>query len=208
MFHDLLPLMYDLDRAVPLPAAKPGRSQNHSVMISLLAARYAATGNVPDLDLAARLADWLIQNRRRQRLLPREQQDRHPLHLRPLHGQKHARTGRPGATARLPPTPCGGNATSRHFDSARRAIDNLLRRGDQVQTEGEQTFEDSMIANTSAQLGALCLAPAGSGPTRPVRRRRSPSSRTNIVVSASSPSPTAACTRRRRCAFGNPNTTC
>ena len=45
----------------------------------------------------------------------------------------------------------------RHYNSARRAVENLERLRDNIGTEGEHTFEDGMISCTAAQLGHFAL---------------------------------------------------
>jgi hypothetical protein len=157
MFREILGLMYDLEKARPLPASKPGRSQNHSVMISLLAASFATTGHTNDLDLAARLADWLIENRQADDGSYRAN-SKTGVHYTSVHYMAKnilelaAQEKKLAAGSEL-----WRGRYQRHFDSARRAVDDLLNRGDRVETEGEQTLEDSMIANTASQLALFAL---------------------------------------------------
>lgn len=46
---------------------------------------------------------------------------------------------------------------TRHVDSVMKAFDDLCRRGDNIQTEGQMTFEDGMIACTVIQLALAAL---------------------------------------------------
>ncbi len=50
-----------------------------------------------------------------------------------------------------------GVAYDRHFDSARKAMDFLVRSQDNLTTEGENTFEDGMISCSGLQLGLFAL---------------------------------------------------
>ena len=45
----------------------------------------------------------------------------------------------------------------RHKESAERAIDDLLLRLDNIQTEGDMTFEDGMITCSALQLALRAL---------------------------------------------------
>lgn len=53
--------------------------------------------------------------------------------------------------------PIWAERCQRHYESARRAIDDLERSRDNVRTEGEMTFEDGMISCTCLQLGMFAL---------------------------------------------------
>ena len=53
----------------------------------------------------------------------------------------------------------------RHLSSVTKAIDDLARRGDDVQTEGQMTFEDGMISCSATQLALAALK------TNDVKRR-------------------------------------
>jgi hypothetical protein len=50
-----------------------------------------------------------------------------------------------------------GAAYQRHYDSAKKAMDFLVRRKDDLTTEGQNTFEDGMISCSALQLGLFAL---------------------------------------------------
>lgn len=49
------------------------------------------------------------------------------------------------------------NAAKRHYSSAKRAIDQLVAQQGNLETEGEETFEDGMLSCSALQIGMLAL---------------------------------------------------
>lgn len=153
-FREILPLMFDVEKGEPL--IEPGRVQNTAGMIALLTDLYQVTGQLADLELAARLADWLMQS----------QDETGAYRANYGHGshytsviylakymlelalvEKELGMSDPQWQARY----------ERHYASARAAVDDLQRMGDNIGTEGEHTFEDGMISCTALQLGMFAL---------------------------------------------------
>lgn len=131
----------------------PHRLQNTSGMLSLLADFYELTEDRKYLDAAQGLADWLMQ------LQAEDGSYRN-------HGTHYTCVIYPAKSMlelALAEQKAGlQDRYVQHFDSARRAIKNLAVLLDDIQTEGEMTFEDGMISCESLQLGYLAtLLPAG-----------------------------------------------
>jgi hypothetical protein len=57
-------------------------------------------------------------------------------------------------------------AYDRHYDSAKKAMDFLVRSGEDLITEGQNTFEDGMISCASTQLGLFALLQKDAGERR------------------------------------------
>lgn len=151
-FAEIVPLMYDLRRGRPLDAGD-GRIQNHACMAGLLAVRYWLTQDRDDLLGASLLADLLVSKQ----------------------GPDGAyRSGRTHYTSVIYPAksimevmceerkaardePSWKAAYDRHYDSVRRAMDDLAKNLDDIQTEGEMTYEDGMISCSAAQLAMFAL---------------------------------------------------
>lgn len=152
-FTRIYTLLYD-ENDRPTPAFLPWRIQNSAAMVSLLTDLYEATGDRRALERACRIADGV--------LLPAQKEDGayycHDIHytcviypaksLLELSAAEEAAARDDGAWAAH---------SRRHFDSARRAVENLYHLRDNIQTEGEQTFEDGMLTCEALQLGAYAL---------------------------------------------------
>lgn len=124
----------------------PHRLQNVSGMISLLADMYSVTGDERYLDDADDFARWL-------------------MHLQFLdgsyrsHGVHYTCVIYPAKSMlelALTARKAGRiKQAYKYYRSAYRAIRDLLRRLDNIQTEGEMTFEDGMISCEALQLAYL-----------------------------------------------------
>jgi hypothetical protein len=149
--------MYDMEKVIPLPPSDPGRSQNHSVMISLLSTRYSINGRIEELEMASRLADWLIENRQADDGSFRAR-SKTGVHYTSVHYMAKNMLELAAQEEKLAGTSdVWRERYERHFNSAKRAIEDLLSRGDRVETEGQMTLEDSMIANTASQLALFAI---------------------------------------------------
>lgn len=157
MCKDIIPLMYNMESSIPLAPSDPGRSQNHSVMISLLSTNYSVNGRVDELEMASRLADWLIENRQADDGSFRAR-SKTGVHYTSVHYMAKNMLELATQEEKLAGTSeAWRERYKRHLESARRAIEDLYNRGDRVETEGQMTLEDSMIANTASQLALFAL---------------------------------------------------
>ena len=152
-FREVYALMFDEQTHEPIP--HPGRIQNTSAMISMLVDLYEATGSVDDLERAAALADWLISNWQHEDGSYRNELDIHYTSvvyiakslLEFILVEEQLGVQDPGWKEKA----------RRHLDSVRRAVDDLVVRRDNVETEGEMTFEDGMISCTALQIALLAI---------------------------------------------------
>lgn len=130
----------------------PHRLQNVSGMISLLADLYEVSHNEKYLDDAYDFARWL-------------------MHLQAIdgsyrsHGIHYTCVIYPAKSMlelALVARKAGRiNQAEKYYKSARRAIKDLLRRMDNIGTEGEMTFEDGMITCEALQLAYLATMTQG-----------------------------------------------
>ncbi len=151
-FERLFAKLHDTQKMVPLYYAS--RVQNTSTTIGMLVDKFEAYGDTLDLDRACRLGDWLMDNWQR---ADGAYHNRGVVYTSVIYVAKSmlelaeaergvaAEGGRWSAAAR------------RHYDSARRAVDQLVASRGNFETEGEMTFEDGMISCSALQIGMLAL---------------------------------------------------
>lgn len=151
-------LLYGEDKAKPL--YYEWRIQNVSCTIGMYVDRYEAYGDADDLKVACKLADWLISYAQRRDDAYRNDTN---IYTSVVYVAKsilelyEAETALAQSLAGKEEGEFWCGAANRHYDSAKRAIDQLVRANGDFQTEGEITFEDGMVACSSLQMGALAL---------------------------------------------------
>ncbi len=128
--------------------ALPDRLQNISTMMSLLADFYELTGDIEYLNKANDLAECLMKVQRNDGSY-RNHNTHYTCVIYPAKSMLELALAerKAGMTERY----------SIHFQSAYRAIKNLEELLDNIQTEGQMTFEDGMISCESLQLGYMAL---------------------------------------------------
>ena len=143
-YQKIMPIMFDLEHGVPL--LKPERIQNAYMMISLLLERYRTSNDPKELQRASKLGDWLIT------MQAHDGSYRMRVPGRDIHYTCVAY----GAKCMLQLAIAEKNAdmteSVRHFQSAERAMQDLLERLDNIETEGGMTYEDGMISCSAVQL--------------------------------------------------------
>ena len=166
LFREQLPLMVDPEKGEPV--LETGRIQNTACMVGLLTDLYEVAGKTEDLDLAARLADWLVQSQDHAGAYRASTAYSPGVHYTSVaHMAKYmlelSEAERPLGAA----SPLWQTRYERHYQSARKAVDDLERLRDRIGTEGEHTFEDGMISCTALQLALFALLQAD-----PLERQR------------------------------------
>ena len=142
--------VFDAENAVP--KLYEDRIQNTSSTIGMLVDRYEAFGRIGDLDQAAALADWLIANN----------QDKGGAYM---NGNVKYTSVIYVAKSIMELYLAEKNLkeevwqdrAARHYESVKRAIDELVASQGDFQTEGEMTFEDGMISCSALQVGMFAL---------------------------------------------------
>lgn len=145
--EEVLPLMFDFENHKPVVI--PERIQNTALLISLLVDMYETTGEGKYLSDAAGFADWLIDTKQGADGVYRKEGRIHytcviyiakaMLELALAEEQHHL------------------SGFFRHYQSAKRAVDELVASLDDIDTEGEATLEDGMIACSALQIGMFAL---------------------------------------------------
>ena len=151
VFAEIWPLMYDMDRM--FPKTSRDRTQNQSGAAELMAERYRATGAVKDLEFASALADHVMSMQ-----TPDGAYRMGRTHYTSvIYVAKNILTVALAEAEAAVKDPKWAVKAKEHFDSVRRAMDELAQSLDNIQTEGEMTFEDGMIACSYTQLAMFAL---------------------------------------------------
>lgn len=154
VFQSLFPKHYDRDKG---RLRTTFRIQDTAIWASILADRYAVMGDTDALLQASRLCDYLLSTQL-------EDGAYHATHgktrthytsviylaksiLEVMDEERKLAAAEPAWRARY----------DRHAVSVRRAIANLAEKRDDIQTEGEQTFEDGMVSCSILQLALYAL---------------------------------------------------
>lgn len=169
-FDKVLANMYDIENAEPL--TDPGRVCNTAVAAGMFVKAWEATEEKKYIDLAMRLGDWLMEN-----------QDKDGSYRAYAHmdGLGYPVTGKEKGLHYTAVFYIGksmlelisaeekaakkyetekrrfSEAVKRHYKSAEKAMHELMINLDNINTEGEITFEDGMISCSCSQLALFAL---------------------------------------------------
>jgi hypothetical protein len=147
---EILNLQWDLKTKKPSNMPHKYRLlANTAQMAGILAYRYMADGDTYWLDLASGFADYVVS-----RQWADGNYDNYTVICYPVKSVMMVMAAEKMASAR------DGRfkaAYVRHYDSAKRAMDFLVRSEDNLVTEGQNTFEDGMISCSALQLGLFAL---------------------------------------------------
>jgi hypothetical protein len=143
--------MFDFTQHEPLVI--PDRIQNTALLISLLVDMYDSSGNTEYLQHAGGFADWLICT------------SQSPDGVFRSDGRIHYTCVIYIAKAILElalaekdcPVPGVNRRYQDHYGSVRKAVDELVSALDDIDTEGEPTLEDGMLACSALQIGMFAL---------------------------------------------------
>jgi hypothetical protein len=157
LFHEVFPLMYDT--ITSMPTSWQSRIQNHALAASLFAQRYKTKGDIADLRSAAGLSDFLITVQSNDGAYRNEKTHYTSVIyiakaiMEVMAEEKKLAAGSDEWKENY----------KRHYYSVKKAIDELTANLDNIQTEGEQTYEDGMIACSYSQIALFALLqPEGS----------------------------------------------
>ncbi len=130
------------------------RIQNTAGTIGLLVDRYEAKGDIRDLERASRLGDWLMRTSQREDGAYYNHGTKYTSVIYIAKSMLELTLAEQEAGKK---DPRWEEAAGRHFESARRAVDELVRSQGNFETEGEMTFEDGMVSCSALQIGMLAL---------------------------------------------------
>lgn len=154
-FRQLLHTMYDIENLKPKIKLPDYIMQWYYSLIGMMVDVYQVTGDQADLQVASDMADLIIKKGQQPDGAFRNTHGTHYTCviyvIKPLLelAEEEARLGKTNITWK--------NRSEQHRLSAERAAADLLHRLDNIETEGEQTFEDGMISCSALQLGFMGL---------------------------------------------------
>ncbi len=144
LFFEIMPYVFSFEKAEPVLI--PHRIQNVSTFISLLVDRYEATGDVSSLELAEQYAHFLIKCQTADGAYRnRKKHYTCVIYIAKSMQELYLAERRAGREAEW------------IFDSLKLAIDELVRKLDDLETEGKSTFEDGMISCSALQIAYFAL---------------------------------------------------
>lgn len=150
-FDEIYPLMHD--RVTNLPTTHKTRIQNSALMAALLAQKYKAHGDIKELRRAANILDFLIT----------QQTDDGAYRNGKVHYTSVIYIAKAFMEVMAVEKELAANSDEwqgnydRHFYSVKKAIDELTHNLDNIDTEGELTYEDGMISCSYSQISMFAL---------------------------------------------------
>ena len=142
--------VFDAENAVP--KLYEDRIQNTSSTIGMLVDRYEAFGRIGDLEQAAALADWLIANNQDKGGAYMNGNVKYTSVIYVAKSIMELYLAESDLKEEV-----WQERAARHYESVKRAIDELVASQGDFQTEGEITFEDGMISCSALQVGLFAL---------------------------------------------------
>ena len=149
-FELLFQKLHDTVRMEPL--YYKSRIQNTSTTIGMLVDKYEASKNIRDLERASRLADWLIGFSQKEN---GAYYNRKTVYTSVIYIAKSMLELAIAEQELGKQDRKWKERGERHYQSAKRAIDQLVASRGDFQTEGEMTFEDGVISCSALQIGML-----------------------------------------------------
>ena len=151
---DRFGLIYDkvFDAENAVPRLYEDRIQNTSSTIGMLVDRYEAFGRIVDLEQAAALADWLVANNQDKGGAYMNGNVKYTSVIYVAKSIMELYLAESDLKEEV-----WQERAARHYESVKRAIDELVASQGDFQTEGEMTFEDGMISCSALQVGMFAL---------------------------------------------------
>ncbi|MEN7547184.1 hypothetical protein AAG747_04650 [Rapidithrix thailandica] len=151
-FQNIFPQLYDEQKLEPIKIAH--RIQNTTTMIGVLVDRYQATGDFESLRKASGLADWVLNHAQAEDGSYRAGNTHYTSVIYPAKSimelfEVEKELGKKDRKWK--------KAYQRHYTSVKAAMDELVASGDNIDTEGQLTYEDGMISCSALQLAKFAL---------------------------------------------------
>lgn len=148
-FEEIMPLMFDFEKCEPVVI--PSRIQNTALLISLLTDMYEAEPekNLKYLELASRFGDWIMDTQDEAGVYRNEN----------VHYTCVIYIAKAMLELAMAEKECEGFSEKyiAHYESAGRAVEELVSNLDNIDTEGELTLEDGMISCSALQIAMYAL---------------------------------------------------
>jgi len=154
IFERRICLMIDTAKGIPLnQRVLPKRIQNFATMAGILVDYWRATGKMKYLRWASRIGDFLCSDSVQWADGSyRSNQTHYTAVIYPAKSMMELAAAEKEAAKKDPEWM---TRSEKHLNSATRAAEDLAKRLDNIETEGDMTFEDGMITCSALQLG-LC----------------------------------------------------
>ncbi len=153
VFQEIFPELYNADKGTMRNGIY--RIQDSATMVGILADRYHVSRDMRDMERALKLADSLISCQREDGAYYNPEHNVHYTSV--IYIAKSLME----LMDEIAPLAAGDqhwkHAYARLLQSVRRAVDNLALKEDDIQTEGQMTFEDGMISCSVNQLALAAL---------------------------------------------------
>ncbi|MGC2404775.1 MAG: hypothetical protein WA510_33600, partial [Acidobacteriaceae bacterium] len=147
--REILALQWDLETRRPVKMPEIRFLVNTAQMASVVTYRYLCDHDPYWLDLASGFADYVVSRQ--------DPDGNYHNYTTVAYPVKCVMTVMMAEKAAAKTDARFRTAYDRHYDSARKAMDFLVRSKDNLTTEGQNTFEDGMISCAGMQLGLFAL---------------------------------------------------
>ncbi len=150
-FNEIMPLMFDFSDFRPIVI--PSRIQNTALLISLLVDMYEANPeeNLKYLEYAVKFGDFIQKTQGKDGVYRNKK----------VHYTCVIYIAKAMLELALAEKECKAEKIrekyTEHYDSVKKAVDELVRDLDNIDTEGELTLEDGMISCSALQIGMFAL---------------------------------------------------
>jgi len=154
---DILNCQWDLVKKEPKNIPNKSRSMSNTAqMAGLLAYRYLADHDIKWLDLASGFADYVVSCQHPSGFYARYPGDK-TVYTSVFYPAKSVMEVMAAEKIAAQSDPKWKASYDRHYQSVKKAMNHLVRMRDNIDTEGEITYEDGMISCSAAQLGLFAL---------------------------------------------------
>lgn len=153
----VLDLQWDLEKKIPDNMPHSYRLMSNTAQMSgLLAYRYLKDNETHWLDWASGLADYVVTCQSPEGYYkPFPSED--IIYTSVFYPAKSLMEVMAVEKMVAATDPHWQKAYERHYNSVKKAMDHLVRVGDNIETEGQLTYEDGMISCSATQLGLFAL---------------------------------------------------
>lgn len=150
LFNCIYPIIFSNEK----PLVVESRIQNTGTMIEILTTKYKVSRDINDLIRASNLADWLIDNYQATDGSYRGGKVHYTSVIYPA---KNIMALIDVEKELIENDSVWKERYNRHYESVKKAMDELVSSDGNIDTEGEITFEDGMISCSATQLGMFAL---------------------------------------------------
>lgn len=153
----ILALQWDLEKKVPLNIPHASRyMSNTAQMAGLLAEKYLINKDSKWLEIASGFADYVLTCQTSEGYY-KPHPNQNTIYTSVFYPAKSLMIVMSAEKVASEKDSKWDDAYNRHYNSVKKAMDHLVRVGDNIETEGQITYEDGMISCSANQLGLFAL---------------------------------------------------